>query len=620
MKIRMKMIICFSAICIGCMLIAMLSALTLTRKRFNSMNDLQAKTAADFYASEIETWLEQKTSIVDAAVVYMESLEELDEDAVVDYLEGLLQSGEGITDVFAAFTDRTFLDGSRLEMGADWDYTGYPWYTEALASDGKVLCTPYMDGQMVVPVSRKFTCKNGAEGVIGMSLQLFEAINEVSGSTDGSYVFMLDSDGLILMHANSEFLPSAEKMSAVTDVLGGAYAAALDDIGIPVDDYDGVMRYLMAAVISAVIVAIYSGSITKPIVVMQREITELRELKLQMNQNRETLGGRQDEIGIMDQAIQELRGRLNQIVQHMVDAADLLKSQFYNVRSSVQSSTDDNSSIKGTLEQIVAAINDVAQHTLQANENLTEFAEDLSGVAERMERMNGVAASAVGQCRDGMDTVELLSQKIDQSRELQTVTSETAGMLSQKSFSIDGISKTIGEIASQTSLLALNASIEAARAGAAGRGFAVVAEEIGMLASQTASATGDINQIIAEIQQGIKDVSSQISQMQNNTIDCISVMEDTQGVFQKISGNISGMENDINELEAAVDSLNRNKDGIVDRFCSISSETQELTAASQEVNGRVEDQGVEMDRINDAMTELREVVDRLYGIIEEFHV
>ena len=97
-------------------------------------------------------------------------------------------------------------------------------------------------------------------------------------------------------------------------------------------------------------------------------------------------------------------------------------------------------------------------------------------------------------------------------------------------------------------------------------------------------------------------------------------MEDTQGVFQKISGNISGMENDINELEAAVDSLNRNKDGIVDRFCSISSETQELTAASQEVNGRVEDQGVEMDRINDAMTELREVVDRLYGIIEEFHV
>ena len=102
---------------------------------------------------------------------------------------------------------------------------------------------------MVVPVSRKFTCKNGAQGVIGMSLQLgtlFEAVNDISASSDGSYVFMLDDDGLILLHENHDFLPTSEKMSAVGDVLGGAYTAALEDKTVPAEDYDGVKRYLMA--------------------------------------------------------------------------------------------------------------------------------------------------------------------------------------------------------------------------------------------------------------------------------------------------------------------------------------------------------------------------------------
>ena len=658
MKIKAKLIICFSAICIGCMLIAMLCVLVRTRNRFDELNDVKAKTTARYYASAIQTWLAEKTAVVDSAVVYMESLDSVNEDAVVDYLEGLLRANEGTTDVFAAFTDGTFLDGGRLELGEDWDYTGYPWYTEALAADGKVYCEPYNDGGMVMPVSRKFTCKNGSTGVIGMSLQLqtmFDMVNEIAASADGSYVIMTDNSGNILMHENSAFMPSQEKISSVLEVLDGAYVASMEDPSLPIKDYDGVMRYLtafpssvgsitiatpvsvynealnrvmlafvitmlIAAVVAAAIVAVFSNSITRPIIAMQQEIVELRELKLQMKDNASGGHVRQDEMGVMDRAIHELRGRLNQIVQQMIQSSDTLKAQFDTVCISVENSVSDNHSVKDTVSQIVIAIDDVAQQTQQANENFAEFSDELSRVAGRMEEMNSVAAAAVGQCYDGMETVELLSRKIEQSRVLQDATYETANSLSQKSLSIDGISKTISEIASQTSLLALNAAIEAARAGEMGRGFAVVAGEIGGLAAQTASATGDINHIISEIQAEIRNVSTQIGKIQDTTTDCMSTMSDTQGVFQRISENISGMGNDINELENAVDNLNRNKDDIVDKFSNISSETQELTAASQEVNERVESQSSEMDRINTSMSELHEVVERLNDIIEEFHV
>lgn len=658
MKIKAKLIICFSAICIGCMLIAMLCVLVRTRNRFDELNDVKAKTTARYYASAIQTWLAEKTAVVDSAVVYMESLDSVNEDAVVDYLEGLLRANEGTTDVFAAFTDGTFLDGGRLELGEDWDYTGYPWYTEALAADEKVYCEPYNDGGMVMPVSRKFTCKNGSTGVIGMSLKLqtmFDMVNEIAASADGSYVIMTDNSGNILMHENSEYMPSQDRISSVLEVLDGAYVASMEDPSLPIKDYDGVMRYLtafpssvgsitiatpvavynealnrvmlafvitmlIAAVVAAAIVAVFSNSITRPIVAMQQEIVELRELKLQMKDNASGGHVRQDEMGVMDRAIHELRGRLNQIVQQMIQSSDTLKAQFDTVCISVENSVSDNHSVKDTVSQIVIAIDDVAQQTQQANENFAEFSDELSRVAGRMEEMNSVASAAVGQCYDGMETVELLSRKIEQSRVLQDATYETANSLSQKSLSIDGISKTISEIASQTSLLALNAAIEAARAGEMGRGFAVVAGEIGGLAAQTASATGDINHIISEIQAEIRNVSTQIGKIQDTTTDCMSTMSDTQGVFQRISENISGMGNDINELENAVDNLNRNKDDIVDKFSNISSETQELTAASQEVNERVESQSSEMDRINTSMSELHEVVERLNDIIEEFHV
>lgn len=88
MKIKAKLIICFSAICIGCMLVAMLCVLVRTRNRFDELNDMKAKTTARYYASAIQTWLAEKTAVVDSAVVYMESLDSVNEDAVVDYLEG----------------------------------------------------------------------------------------------------------------------------------------------------------------------------------------------------------------------------------------------------------------------------------------------------------------------------------------------------------------------------------------------------------------------------------------------------------------------------------------------------------------------------------------------------
>lgn len=661
MKIRAKLTTFSSIICIGCMLTAILCVVSVVKKRIVEMNDAQYRTQAEYYASKINEWVEANSAVLDTIYVYMEGQEQIDKERLWTFLQALTEENENTTDIYVAFSDGEYYDGSGWIPEEGWSCLDRPWYKGAIESEEKVCSDPFLDsitGNMVVPIGRKFTLKDGSTGVISMDLQLpilFDVLDEVVDTSDGSYAFLVNNSGSILMHKNEEFISTEADPKRVKDVLDGKYVAAISD-GSRVVDYDGESKYLKAwpvgtigwnvivvtpasvydqvvgqilkfavvvmlvsALVAAVIVAIYSGNFTKPILVMQKEVTELRELKLYIKESALS-PKRKDEMAFMDRAIQEMRYALHEIVHQMMESSGILRTQFENVESSVESTVVNNASVKDTVEQIVLAIDDVAQQTQHANENLADFADKLAQVAERMEKMNEVANTAVQQCSEGMQTVGTLSEKINQSREIQDATYETANSLTQKSVSIDGISKTIGEIATQTSLLALNASIEAARAGEAGRGFAVVAEEIGQLAGQTTSATQNINQIITEIQNEIKNVSAQIGEMRTTTTESITAMEETQGAFRQISDGIMSMGSDINELENAVDTLNTNKNEIVDTFSGISSETQELSAASQEVNNRVEDQNTEMGNIGQAMHELDGVVKQLDSIIGQFEI
>ena len=423
--------------------------------------------------------------------------------------------------------------------------------------------------------------------------------------------------------AFTDYDGKAKYLKAAT-VAGSGWKAALVT---PVAAYNSaanemlmvlVVVTVLSSVIAAVLVILYAGSITKPILKIQKQINHLQELNLKeidIKENRQ-----KDELGRMNHDVLELQKTLGHIIQQMGDSSTNLSEQYDIVNSSVSTLLDNNVYVKNLIDEVLSAVGEEADQIQTANMSLNDFAKEIDEITLHTANLNKSATRTMAQSETGVKAIELLGEQFEKTRKLQDEAYSTVADLEERSRTIDDISQTINSIAEQTSLLALNASIEAARAGEAGKGFAVVAEEIGKLARATSDATTNITAIILEIQKEIEVVSSQMFSMKDETEKCMGVMGDTRAVFEQINQEIDDVGADVQGLEGAVGLLNSNKAKVVDRFSDISSETEELAASSQDILGKVDQQSVEMENIHTAIESLHNVVTKLNEIMDQFTV
>ena len=660
-SIRARLTVFFSLICVGCLLVSMLVTGVTTKKSLTQSNDDLHGTQVEYYAAMIESWLQENTHDVDAACTYLEAQKTIEDASVRAVMEQFTKNNPNASDINVGFENKEFIDGTGWYPDAGWDCTGRPWYTDAKAAGGeKYFGDPYVDavtGNMIISVSKSFKTASGLEGVVNMDLMLstlFEMMNEMVDSSDGSYGFLTNGDGIVLMHPNSDYMASGDVQYSTADILDGAYEKAMNT-GAAIKDYDGASKYVkvgvvaangwkevlvtpvasynqaidslvrilflitvLSAVIAAAIVVIYTGTISRPISQMQEQIEHLQNLNLKDINLKESR--KKDELGKMNRAVLKLQSILSNIIQQMDHSTTRLFEQYNTVNESVSNLIDNNSVVKNTIDEILCAVSEEAEQIQTANTSLNDFADEIERIVQNTESMNENATKTMDHSMTGMQSMEVLADQFGKTRNLQDEAYQTVARLEERSKTIDDISQTINNIAEQTSLLSLNASIEAARAGEAGRGFAVVAEEIGKLAHATSDATANITEIITEIQDEIGAVSGQMFSMKDETEKCMEAMDTTQDVFRQINAEIGKVGEGIQSLESAVEMLDNNKAKIVDQFSNISSETEELSASSQDILTKIDDQNQEMDSIHTAVQELNQVIVQLNDIMNQFTV
>jgi len=231
------------------------------------------------------------------------------------------------------------------------------------------------------------------------------------------------------------------------------------------------------------------------------------------------------------------------------------------------------------LNQGTAQAADAIEQQQQDTEEISQYIQEVEAASETM----GFAMMESQECLgEGQKVMNQLQEQVKNSEEHSAVVAKEMTGLKEYADQMQIVMKLISNVARQTGLLALNASIESARAGEAGRGFSVVASEISSLAGQTSEATGDIDKLIESITGSVNRVAYAVDELIESNKRQNEYVAVTAKSFEGIEEHTREIAAQAEMLQAQIVAVSGSNEQIISQIEHISGITEEVTAATEE--------------------------------------
>ena len=272
-------------------------------------------------------------------------------------------------------------------------------------------------------------------------------------------------------------------------------------------------------------------------------------------------------------------GALMNRINTMISDLNGLISQ---VQTSSATLADASSSVSASAEQMAAGAHEQAQQTAVVASAVEEMSVTANTSAQNAERASGVSTEATQLAAQGEEVFEQTTGSMTRIAEIVRASAESVATLGASSAQIGEIVNVIDDIAGQTNLLALNAAIEAARAGEHGRGFAVVADEVRKLAERTSQATEEISAMIRRIQTETKEVVTSMEKGNAESEAGLQLAGDAAVLLARIIESIGDMRKGIDHISKASDEQAQTSSEVarsVESIAAVSNETSEATVS-----------------------------------------
>lgn len=370
----------------------------------------------------------------------------------------------------------------------------------------------------------------------------------------------------------------------------------------------------LTLVISGVMGYILTRSITGPInrLVKSFKLMEAGDLSQPIEERRG------DELGQLAEGSENMRKSIADIVSQTKQVVRTLANVSQNVR-------EDAKETAASSQRMFKGLNDTANLSREQAGKITddaqmikEMVQSLSQVAASVDSVSSLSSDLQQTADRGQVVIQDASETMNAIKSKSEETASVVELLNEHAKQIDSVIATIKEIAEETNLLALNASIEAARAGDAGRGFAVVADEIRKLAENSKASAEQVRRVVVSIQNSARDLfrSNQINLSEIH--DGHSKMDDVSNAFHQIFEWIENINMSIQDITAGIEELSAGSEQIDHSMRRIEAYSDDVAKTNESYAQQSGQQVNRMEKVNDSVNELLKLSDALNGIVNRF--
>ncbi len=334
----------------------------------------------------------------------------------------------------------------------------------------------------------------------------------------------------------------------------------------------------VAIIIGIFVIWQYASSMVKPI----NRVVQAMERFAEGDLTQESMSIRsKDEIGKLANAMNQMQAKLKDMIHNIAQASDLINTSSKELSQSANEVNMGAEQVAITMNELASGAEGQAHHSNELTSLMERFTADLRETNQHGEHIHQSSVEVLGLTNEGS---QLMTSSNSQMSKIDGIVQNAVEKVKNLDAQAQEISKlvvVIKDIADQTNLLALNAAIEAARAGEHGKGFAVVADEVRKLAEQVAFSVNDITSIVTNIQQDFDVVTSSLEDGYQEVKEGTNQIKATSETFTTISHSI-------NNVVESVQLISSNLSKVTEDGQKMNSAIQEIAAVAEESAAGVE--------------------------------